>query len=175
MLDLSEYHIENVIPFRLLNISFDLNCCRRTAEVLMQESGCSLENPSATKFRQHVMAGDWVKADHYLQELLPMVEGKQPSIVVSSLNISFFGRLIIIISFCIEYRKWNFFCWNRNTWNTWKTVDLLTLFTFYATNWHLCSITRHAYISYRHTWCVLTVKIYIVVLVGKLVEFWKCW
>lgn len=48
----------------------------------MQESGCSLENPSATKFRQHVMSGDWIKADHYLQELIPMVEGKQPSIVV---------------------------------------------------------------------------------------------
>lgn len=57
---------------------------RRTAEVLMQESGCCLENPAATKFRQHVMAGDWIKADHYLQELMPMIEAKQPSIVVSA-------------------------------------------------------------------------------------------
>lgn len=47
----------------------------------MQESGCNLEHPFATKFRQHVMAGDWTKADHYLQELQPMVEGKQSSIV----------------------------------------------------------------------------------------------
>lgn len=59
----------------------------------MQESGCSLENSSATKFRQHVMAGDWVKADHYLQELLPMVEGKQPSIVVSPHRMFFFEPL----------------------------------------------------------------------------------
>ncbi|KAG4072264.1 hypothetical protein HA402_004196 [Bradysia odoriphaga] len=52
----------------------------RSSELLMQESGCNLEHPYATKFRQHVMAGDWTKADHYLQELQPMVEGKQSSI-----------------------------------------------------------------------------------------------
>lgn len=65
----------------------------------MQESGCSLENPSATKFRQHVMSGDWVKADHYLQELLPMVEGKQPSIVVGSSNVSVSNGSVIIFIF----------------------------------------------------------------------------
>lgn len=27
----------------------------------MQESGCRLDHPSAAKFRQHVMDGDWVK------------------------------------------------------------------------------------------------------------------
>lgn len=43
-----------------------------------------LENPAATKFRAHVMDGDWVKADHYLHELLPMVDGRQAvNIVVS--------------------------------------------------------------------------------------------
>lgn len=47
----------------------------------MQESGCNLEHPFATKFRQHVMSGDWSKADHYLKELQAMVDGKQSSIV----------------------------------------------------------------------------------------------
>lgn len=56
---------------------------RKSAEMLMQESGCSsLEHQSATKFRQHAMSGDWIKADHYLQELQPMVDGKHSSIVV---------------------------------------------------------------------------------------------
>lgn len=27
----------------------------------MQESGCRLEHPSATKFRNHVMEGEWDK------------------------------------------------------------------------------------------------------------------
>ena len=29
----------------------------------MQESGCRLEHPSATKFRNHVMEGEWDKVD----------------------------------------------------------------------------------------------------------------
>lgn len=35
----------------------------------MLESGCRLDHPTAAKFRQHVMDGDWSKADHDLQEL----------------------------------------------------------------------------------------------------------
>ncbi|XP_031339856.1 WD repeat-containing protein 26 isoform X1 [Photinus pyralis] len=41
----------------------------RTAESLMTESGCRLDHPAAAKFRQHVMDGDWNKADHDLHEL----------------------------------------------------------------------------------------------------------
>lgn len=41
----------------------------RTAELLMQESGCKLDHPSAAKFRQHIMDGDWSKADHDLNDL----------------------------------------------------------------------------------------------------------
>ncbi|KAJ9594415.1 hypothetical protein L9F63_014140, partial [Diploptera punctata] len=33
----------------------------RTADLLMQESGCRLDHPAAAKFRQHVMDGDWNK------------------------------------------------------------------------------------------------------------------
>lgn len=35
----------------------------------MEESGLSLEHPAAATFRQHVLAGDWAKADHDLRLL----------------------------------------------------------------------------------------------------------
>lgn len=41
----------------------------RSAEVLMQESGCRLDHPAAAKFCQHVMDGDWNKAEMDLTEL----------------------------------------------------------------------------------------------------------
>lgn len=43
--------------------------CRRSAALLMEESGLHLEHPAAATFRQHVLAGDWVKADHDLRAL----------------------------------------------------------------------------------------------------------
>lgn len=46
----------------------------RTAEQLMQESGCRLDHPSATKFQAHVMAGDWAKAEIALNDLQPLLE-----------------------------------------------------------------------------------------------------
>lgn len=48
----------------------------------MAESGCRLDHPAAAKFRQHVMDGDWNKADHDLQELRPLL-GASHSLVVS--------------------------------------------------------------------------------------------
>lgn len=33
----------------------------QTVDLLMQESGCRLEHPSATRFRNHVMEGEWDK------------------------------------------------------------------------------------------------------------------
>ncbi|KAG6461151.1 hypothetical protein O3G_MSEX012447 [Manduca sexta] len=41
----------------------------RSAALLMEESGLHLEHPAAATFRQHVLAGDWVKADHDLRAL----------------------------------------------------------------------------------------------------------
>uniref|UniRef100_A0A8C5BAH4 WD repeat-containing protein 26 n=1 Tax=Gadus morhua TaxID=8049 RepID=A0A8C5BAH4_GADMO len=41
----------------------------QTVDLLMQESGCRLEHSSATKFRNHVMEGDWDKAENDLNEL----------------------------------------------------------------------------------------------------------
>nr|XP_036858726.1 WD repeat-containing protein 26 isoform X2 [Manis javanica] len=52
----------------------------QTVDLLMQESGCRLEHPSATKFRNHVMEGDWDKAENDLNELKPLVHSP-PAIV----------------------------------------------------------------------------------------------
>ncbi|MEQ2187057.1 WD repeat-containing protein 26 [Goodea atripinnis] len=41
----------------------------QTVDLLMQESGCRLEHPSASKFRNHVMEGEWDKAENDLNEL----------------------------------------------------------------------------------------------------------
>lgn len=46
----------------------------RTADQLMVESGCRLEHPAAAKFRQHIMDGDWDKAEHDLNELSAVVD-----------------------------------------------------------------------------------------------------
>jgi hypothetical protein len=54
----------------------------RTADSLMAESGCRLDHPAAAKFRQHVMDGDWTKADHDLQELHSLI-GSSSSLMVS--------------------------------------------------------------------------------------------
>ena len=74
---------------------------RRTAEMLMQESGCNLEHGSATKFRQYVMSGDWIKADHYLQELTPMVDGTKPQSIVVSYFVKLLRLLFVFTYFSI--------------------------------------------------------------------------
>ncbi|XP_078068255.1 WD repeat-containing protein 26 isoform X2 [Mustelus asterias] len=52
----------------------------QTVDLLMQESGCRLEHPSATKFRNHVMDGEWEKAENDLNELKSLVHS--PHVIV---------------------------------------------------------------------------------------------
>ncbi|KAG7474029.1 WD repeat-containing protein 26-like [Solea senegalensis] len=52
----------------------------QTVDLLMQESGCRLEHPSATRFRNHVMEGEWDKAESDLNELKAMMHS--PSAIV---------------------------------------------------------------------------------------------
>ncbi|XP_017291592.1 WD repeat-containing protein 26-like [Kryptolebias marmoratus] len=52
----------------------------QTVDLLMQESGCRPEHPSATKFRNHVIEGDWDKAESDLNELKALMHS--PSAVV---------------------------------------------------------------------------------------------
>lgn len=59
---------------RLIGQHLKLIGLDRTAHMLMQESGCTLEHPAATKFREHVLSGDWHKADYDLAELQNIVE-----------------------------------------------------------------------------------------------------
>ena len=59
---------------RLIGQHLKLIGLDRTAQMLMQESGCSLEHPAATKFRDHVLNGEWHKADYDLQELQSIVD-----------------------------------------------------------------------------------------------------
>lgn len=54
----------------------------------MQESGCRLDHPAAAKFRQHVMDGDWNKADHDLNELKSFLKSAHQSLVVNLSNIN---------------------------------------------------------------------------------------
>ncbi|XP_033625720.1 WD repeat-containing protein 26-like [Asterias rubens] len=49
----------------------------QTVEQLMLESDCRLEDPSASKFRSHVMAGEFSKAEEDLEELTPQMSCPQ--------------------------------------------------------------------------------------------------
>lgn len=62
----------------------------------MQESGCRLDHPAAAKFRQHVMDGDWNKADHDLNELKSFLNGASQSLVVKILSLKFFSYKYLI-------------------------------------------------------------------------------
>jgi len=48
-------------------------CFSQTVDLLMQESGCRLEHPSATKFRNHVMEGEWDKVSLFHMTYLSLV------------------------------------------------------------------------------------------------------
>ncbi|XP_013416632.1 WD repeat-containing protein 26 [Lingula anatina] len=52
----------------------------RTVDQLIQESGCSLEHHAASKFRSHVMNGEWDKAELDLNELKGLVDSQQGSL-----------------------------------------------------------------------------------------------
>ncbi|CAB0035689.1 unnamed protein product [Trichogramma brassicae] len=64
IIDKTNQDIVRLIGQHLRTVGLD-----RTADLLMQESGCRLDHPAAAKFRQHVMDGDWIKADYDLIEL----------------------------------------------------------------------------------------------------------
>lgn len=46
----------------------------KTVETLMNESGCRMDHPVASRFRDHVMKGEWGKANADLQELRGLLE-----------------------------------------------------------------------------------------------------
>jgi hypothetical protein len=51
----------------------------------MEESGCRMDHPVAAKFRDHVMKGNWTKANSDLQDLKTLLENPE-SLLVCLLN-----------------------------------------------------------------------------------------
>lgn len=47
---------------------------KKSADILMSESGCRLDHPAAARFRQCVMDGEWGKAETALSELRNMLD-----------------------------------------------------------------------------------------------------
>ncbi|XP_077283902.1 WD repeat-containing protein 26 isoform X1 [Arctopsyche grandis] len=68
-LDQTNQEIVRLIGQHLKSVGLE-----RSAAQLMEESGCHLEHPAAATFRQHVLQGDWTKADHDLQQLHELLE-----------------------------------------------------------------------------------------------------
>ncbi|MBN3292843.1 WDR26 protein, partial [Polypterus senegalus] len=57
----------------------------QTVDLLMQESGCRLEHPAATKFRNHVMEGEWDKAENDLNELKSLMHSPNAVVVTKGM------------------------------------------------------------------------------------------
>lgn len=47
--------------------------CRQTAEMLVEESGLSLEHPVAARFRNHILAGQWTQVNNALSIINSML------------------------------------------------------------------------------------------------------
>uniref|UniRef100_A0A668SV39 WD repeat-containing protein 26 n=1 Tax=Oreochromis aureus TaxID=47969 RepID=A0A668SV39_OREAU len=73
----------------------------QTVDLLMQESGCRLEHPSATKFRNHVMEGEWDKVSICLQWLNNRTYSGQHGIcereILLQKNQSILGRMKFLL------------------------------------------------------------------------------
>jgi len=54
---------------------------RKSAETLMDESGCRMDHPVAAEFRTHVMNGNWGKAHNDLRELQNLLENPDSLLV----------------------------------------------------------------------------------------------
>ena len=68
----------------------------KSASTLMDESGCRMDHPVASKFRDHVMNGDWAKANSDLQQLKSLLENPESLLVSYKLKIhaySLFGNV----------------------------------------------------------------------------------
>ncbi|XP_036326209.1 WD repeat-containing protein 26 homolog [Rhagoletis pomonella] len=76
-LDKTNQEIIRLIGQYLQDIGLD-----KSVKTLMTESGCYLEHPAASKFREHVLSGEWGKADADLKELEPLIDNGKPSTII---------------------------------------------------------------------------------------------
>uniref|UniRef100_A0AAY4BQU3 WD repeat-containing protein 26 n=1 Tax=Denticeps clupeoides TaxID=299321 RepID=A0AAY4BQU3_9TELE len=75
----------------------------QTVELLMQESGCRLEHPSATKFRSHVMEGEWDKAENDLNELKPLMHSPNAIVVTTESLQTLLMKFLLLQQKYLEY------------------------------------------------------------------------
>lgn len=76
--DLQNNHDQSIVPIANHNLHLDKSNqeiirligqylqdigLEKSVKTLMTESGCYLEHPAASKFREHVLSGEWNKAD----------------------------------------------------------------------------------------------------------------
>uniref|UniRef100_A0A8C0ZB69 WD repeat-containing protein 26 n=1 Tax=Cyanistes caeruleus TaxID=156563 RepID=A0A8C0ZB69_CYACU len=88
--------------------SFPCQGCQ-TVDLLMQESGCRLEHPSATKFRNHVMEGEWDKAENDLNELKALVHSPHAIVVRGTLELfqsCVVGLILVRMKFLLLQQKY---------------------------------------------------------------------
>ncbi|XP_049868508.1 WD repeat-containing protein 26 [Pectinophora gossypiella] len=64
----TDQEIVRLIGQHLISVGLE-----RSAALLMEESGLELEHAAAARFRAHVLAGDWGKADHDLRALADLL------------------------------------------------------------------------------------------------------
>lgn len=55
---------------------------RKSVDTLMEESGCRMDHPVAARFREHVMKGNWGKANADLHELKTLLENPESLLVI---------------------------------------------------------------------------------------------
>lgn len=71
----------------------------------MEESGLHLEHPAAATFRQHVLAGDWVKADHDLRALHDLLTDS-PHVDPQNLAVSDLFLLLLLLFLGRDFLEW---------------------------------------------------------------------
>uniref|UniRef100_A0A8C7CEQ5 WD repeat-containing protein 26 n=1 Tax=Oncorhynchus kisutch TaxID=8019 RepID=A0A8C7CEQ5_ONCKI len=74
----------------------------QTVDLLMQESGCRLEHSSATKFCNHVVEGEWDKAESDLSELKALMHSPS-AIVVSPTMLQLRMKFLLLQQKYLEY------------------------------------------------------------------------
>ncbi|CAG0888613.1 unnamed protein product [Cyprideis torosa] len=62
---------------RLIGQYLDSLGFTRTVTLLMEESDCQLDHPSAAEFKRYVLKGDWAAADRALSTLAPLLENPE--------------------------------------------------------------------------------------------------
>ena len=115
----------------------------KSADSLMQESGCKLEHQSAMKFRESVMSGDWDRVcvnKSTLRKYLRAIFGIQKSWRWFLFNLKWrIIRIVYSIGWIFSQRSKAFLGWQRGSQGTAMIVFFLRNFSLGSL---LCSTTE---------------------------------